>query len=183
MHAAIAACFDGYEDKSRTIWRIDELNGVRYLLLVSKEKPDLTEFTTKYGVNSHTKEYSQFISQISNGQKWRFMLRANPVHSVFQNKDDKRGKVFSHVTADKQKSWLCKHAESNGFELDENEFDVTQREIKKFWREKKLITLAQATYEGVLTVTSASDLQSALTNGIGRGKAYGCGLLTLARLT
>lgn len=44
------------------------------------------------------------------------------------------------------------------------------------------VTLAVAEYEGVLQITDLEAFKSMLVNGLGRGKAYGCGLLTLARL-
>ena len=37
------------------------------------------------------------------------------------------------------------------------------------------------TYEGMLTVTDAELFRQALTQGIGREKAYGMGLLTIMR--
>jgi CRISPR system Cascade subunit CasE len=40
-----------------------------------------------------------------------------------------------------------------------------------------------AVFEGVLQISDESLFKAALTNGIGRAKAYGCGLLTLANLT
>lgn len=38
------------------------------------------------------------------------------------------------------------------------------------------------TFEGVLTITEAELFRKALIDGIGRAKAYGCGLMTLARI-
>ena len=42
-------------------------------------------------------------------------------------------------------------------------------------------TKSGVTYEGLLTVTDAAKFREALTSGIGRGKAYGLGLLTVVR--
>lgn len=42
------------------------------------------------------------------------------------------------------------------------------------------VKLLAVTYEGILTVTDADALRNALVNGIGREKAYGMGLMTLA---
>jgi CRISPR system Cascade subunit CasE len=42
------------------------------------------------------------------------------------------------------------------------------------------VTLVTATFEGRLEVTDPAALRRALTQGIGRARAYGCGLLTLA---
>lgn len=46
----------------------------------------------------------------------------------------------------------------------------------------KPVTLVTATFDGRLEVTDPEALQRTLTHGIGRAKAYGCGLMTLAPL-
>jgi CRISPR system Cascade subunit CasE len=45
------------------------------------------------------------------------------------------------------------------------------------------VTIAKATFDGKMVVTDPKALKSAMTMGIGPGKAYGCGLLTLAALS
>ncbi|MGW1728527.1 type I-E CRISPR-associated protein Cas6/Cse3/CasE [Streptomyces sp. NPDC002306] len=47
----------------------------------------------------------------------------------------------------------------------------------------KPVSLVTVTYDGRLEVTDPTALRHALTHGIGRAKAYGCGLLTLAPLS
>ena len=42
--------------------------------------------------------------------------------------------------------------------------------------------MLSVTYEGVLTVVDAEIFKKALVNGIGREKAYGMGLLTVASI-
>ena len=42
------------------------------------------------------------------------------------------------------------------------------------------VPVVTATFDGRLTVTDPEALRQALTSGIGRAKAYGCGLMTLA---
>jgi CRISPR system Cascade subunit CasE len=44
------------------------------------------------------------------------------------------------------------------------------------------VELGVAVFEGALTVTDAGRFVAALSQGIGRAKAYGCGLLTVAPL-
>ncbi|MET9734472.1 type I-E CRISPR-associated protein Cas6/Cse3/CasE [Streptomyces sp. NPDC006458] len=48
---------------------------------------------------------------------------------------------------------------------------------------KGSVTLVTATYDGRLEVTDPDALRRTLTQGIGRARAYGCGLLTLTPLT
>lgn len=49
-------------------------------------------------------------------------------------------------------------------------------------RRNKPVTVVTVTFEGRLEVTDPAALRRALTQGIGRARAYGCGLLTLAPL-
>lgn len=43
------------------------------------------------------------------------------------------------------------------------------------------MTLLAVTYEGVLQVTDAEQFRALLCQGMGRGKAYGLGLMTVMR--
>ena len=56
-----------------------------------------------------------------------------------------------------------------------------ERSTAEFRRGGERVTLALATFQGVLEVTEPEALRRHLVHGIGRGKAYGCGLMTLAR--
>ncbi|MFE1130066.1 type I-E CRISPR-associated protein Cas6/Cse3/CasE [Streptomyces albidoflavus] len=46
---------------------------------------------------------------------------------------------------------------------------------------RRHVHLRTATYDGLLDVTDPDALRQTLVEGIGHGRAYGCGLLTLAR--
>jgi CRISPR system Cascade subunit CasE len=50
-------------------------------------------------------------------------------------------------------------------------------------RKGRRVTLVAVTFDGRLEVTDPDALRRTLTQGVGRGKAYGCGLLTLAPLS
>jgi CRISPR system Cascade subunit CasE len=43
------------------------------------------------------------------------------------------------------------------------------------------VTLRTATFEGILTISDLERFRRTLLSGIGRAKAYGCGLLTIVR--
>ena len=61
-------------------------------------------------------------------------------------------------------------------------FDVTASQWLRFARggeNSRPVSLLSVTYEGVLKVTDAAQFCLLLTNGIGRGKAYGLGLMTV----
>ncbi len=167
-------------EKSRKLWRIDRVHGKNYLLVVSDKKPDLTALE-KYGVEGSgaTKNYEQFLSQIRDGQTYRFKAVLNPVYSVHQDNNE-RGKVVPEITVEQQLKFLENRAEKYGFKLIENNYAITERKREILRKERqKPIKISKVTYEGLLTVTSSDLLKNALINGIGREKAYGCGMMTI----
>jgi len=192
LHAAVESSFPSSADKKcRNLWRIDRLGNELYLLVLSSGKPDFTHIVEQYGWPAaeqqwETKNYVSLLERIEVGQIWQFRLRANPVHSVNQasvspdHKTAQRGKVFAHVTVQQQEQWLLDRAIKYGFRLKEGSFRVVQQEVRKFKRQGNPVTLGIATFEGILEVEDVALFVRTLTSGIGRAKAYGCGLLTLA---
>ena len=151
------------------------------MLILSEDKPDLTEFCTQFSHESkwETADYGKLLAGIKNEACKRFRLTANPTVSVSKNKGE-RGKVFAHITAEHQREWLMNKSSANGFMLTEDSFDVVQSKWKRFYKaSSKYVTLLSVTYEGVLEITDEELFRNALVNGIGRGKAYGMGLLTV----
>lgn len=182
LHGAVESSFEG--ERTRRLWRIDELNGKKYVLILSEEKPDLRRFSEQFGFPGEyeTKDYSPLLERISDGGKWQFRLTANPVVSKSDG-SGKRGKIMPHVTPEHQKRWLFDRAERLGFSLDPEGFQVVRSKRydfrKKNGSDSSRVRLLSATFEGVLTVTDADKFKDALCSGIGREKAYGQGLLTI----
>ncbi|MBS3976179.1 MAG: type I-E CRISPR-associated protein Cas6/Cse3/CasE [Syntrophomonadaceae bacterium] len=175
------------DEHKRMLWRVDYFGEMCYLLVLTADLPEFNHIANKFGYGQwEHKNYNPLLARLEQGQFWRFRLRANPVHSSFAEKNEKsnRGKVFAHVTQQQQKQWLTDRAQAYGFSLQENAFDVVHTEWKKFYKTKGKshgITLRIADFEGILTISDIDSFRNALIHGIGRAKAYGCGLLTLAR--
>lgn len=202
MHAAVMAAFapgtfENSSTEGRVLWRLDSRHPEHTLYVVSPEEPDLQHVVEQAGwVTSPADmtDYSRFLNQLRMGQEWRFRLRANPVRSVKQE-GGSRGKVLPHVTPAQQLDWLKHRSEKLGFELASRsakeetealEVAVTGRGDRRFRRRTEgrkvnTVTLRQAQFDGMLAVTDVAAFRDALVNGVGRGKAYGCGLLTLRR--
>ena len=174
------------DERTRKLWRLDTLYGEQYLLILSENKIDLTSVAEQfgYGGDYECKSYDGLLERITNGSKWQFRLTANPTIQLSGRSSEKgRGKVLAHITTEFQEEWLCRKAEKNGFSLTGGEYLVTSSRwymFKKNREEKSRVKLLAVTYEGLLTVTDADAFRKALVNGIGREKAYGMGLLTVA---
>jgi CRISPR system Cascade subunit CasE len=183
IHGIIENCF---EEKNRTIWRLDSLNGNLYLLLVSEIAPcfeGLISQLCEDNESGQTKNYDAFLESIEKGQKFHFRFRGNPIHSVVIEKG-KRGKVTPHVGEQYKKEWFIKKSNQNGFSMENDYFAIVETGTQQFYKKGKNapIKLSYTIFEGVLTVTNVELFVKALTQGVGRAKAYGCGLITVMRL-
>jgi CRISPR system Cascade subunit CasE len=167
----------------RHLWRIDNVNGHEYLLLVSEDKPSI-ELLGKYGVSdsAQTKSYDELLSDLKVGQSLRFRLTANPTHSL-PHTGGARGKRVPHVTVEHQAEWLIKQSKRNGFSVTSDDtatFDIVARDWPTLRKANKQgARMSRVTYEGVLTITDIDLFKASLVNGIGREKAYGMGLMTV----
>ena len=200
MHAVVlkATGGDAGDGPGRVLWRVDgRARGMAAsLYLLSPSEPDCSQIIQEAGAvgeQARALDYSPFLEQLGAGQQWAFRLAANPSYSASRG-PGVRGKRYGHVTVEQQRQWLVARTPGYGFELvpagegADGSVVVVRRERPVFGREnptrhaRDRITINRTVYEGVLRVTDAGALRRALVAGIGRSKAYGCGLMTLARV-
>ncbi len=188
LHGAVESAFPG--ERRRRLWRLDHWNGKLYLLLLSEDQPNLLEISDQFGpVNrqgsTEIREYNQLLERIVPGSVWQFRLTANPTKSCAGEAGaEHRGKVLAHCTVEYQEKWLLDRAEKHGFRLEPDGFTVTASRWLHFAKggmQNRTVSLLSVTYEGVLQVTEPDLFRTLLTSGIGRGKAYGLGLMTVIR--
>jgi CRISPR system Cascade subunit CasE len=189
MHAAVMAAFpDSPAEGSRVLWRVDRGHEAVALFVVSPMPPDLTHVAEQAGwpttTTWETKPYDSFISRIAVGDRMAFRIRANPVHSVRTRPGQSDTKVTAHITVGHQQQWLVDRGPSNGFAIVDDadgapEVLVRDRQLERFRRGDQNVTLSSAVFEGQLLVKDAEAFRAVLTAGLGRAKAYGCGLMTV----
>lgn len=184
MHAAILAGFPPDTDPGRVLWRVDQrLEPSPLLYVLSTAQPDFAHLDEQAGWPTRrmaeSVDFGPFLSQLSDRQSWSFRLTANPTH---RGEVNGRQRVLAHVTEPQQRQWLVDRAEHLGVDFAVESLMVTERRVDSFRRGNATVTLGIATFTGALVVRDADRLRSALVAGVGRAKAYGCGLLTLARL-
>ncbi len=184
LHGAVESAFSG--ERKRRLWRLDRLGGKMYLLIVSEDLPtDLAHIVTQFGTGkeAETKCYDVLFERLKPGSRWHFRLTANPVHARPDPKHPgERGMLDAHCTEYFQKKWLMDRAEKNGFALQEDDFMVTETKWLHFRkREKNTVTLLSVTYEGTLGIVEPEAFQQLLCQGIGKGKAYGLGMMTVVQ--
>ncbi|MFF7155702.1 type I-E CRISPR-associated protein Cas6/Cse3/CasE [Streptomyces sp. NPDC008139] len=206
MHAAVAMAFPELPTRDgsgpRVLWRVDRNSAAEVVLfVVSPTRPDLTHLVEQAGWPAasdtpgwQTYDYGAFLDRLSVGSTWTFRLTANPVHSIRRTDDEPR-KRTAHLTARYQKAWLLERQASSGFAVvekapvarlleygDELQLVLRDKRDLRFAKaaERRTVSLTSVTYDGRLTVTDPDALRRTLTQGLGKAKAYGCGLMTLA---
>ncbi|MGO1543345.1 MAG: type I-E CRISPR-associated protein Cas6/Cse3/CasE [Gulosibacter sp.] len=203
LHAAVASAFPPGEDEARTLWRLDVDGHETTLLILSSRVPSLEHLQEQAGWQNEqtweSRDYGQLLARLMKGQRYAFRLAANPVHTV--TGEDGKKRRLAHVSAPHQLGWLGERADLIGVRfLDEvgepQAFPspddthplplpgvrISERKTLKFRRGSQQVTLAQARFEGGIEVHDVDQLRNTLVQGIGKAKAYGCGLMTLAPL-
>ena len=204
MHAAVRSAFPNDIDleAGRVLWRVDRGDHEHVLYVVGPAKPTGAHIVEQAGWDTRpaqSTDYGRFLDQLTRGQRWRFELVANPTYS--EAISGKRGKVKAHVSARHQLDWLYRKQDQGGFALAPRPEDDVSDEARARWsplespgiterwtdvffknqdRRGRPVRIAKARFTGVLEVTDAEALRKVLTNGIGRARGYGCGLMTLA---
>ncbi len=183
FHGAVEAAFS--VPRQRKLWRIDSRGGRKYLLILSEDEPDLTSAAQQFappGQLWQTRDYSPLLARLVPGSRWQFRLCANPTYSV-PVVNGKRGRVCAHSTTAHQTEWLLRQSEKHGFSLEPDGFAVTEAQWYRFRKgaSGNRVTFLAVTYDGVLEVRDPECFREALCRGIGSGKAYGAGLMTLMR--
>lgn len=194
MHAAIRGAFppDIDQSETRVLWRVDRQDHAWSVLIVGPEEPDTRVLIDQGGWPTRPGEiadYDRFLTHLRTGQEWRFRLTANPVRSL-PPEDGKRGRIVPHVSAVQQLKWLTDRSMNHGFEIltdDDGHLQatVTSREDLRFTKRSdggRTLTIRTATFDGMLRVINADQIRKSLRQGVGRSRAYGCGLLTLAHI-
>ncbi|MFG2245791.1 type I-E CRISPR-associated protein Cas6/Cse3/CasE [Spirillospora sp. NPDC048823] len=202
MHAAVMTSFadaPSGDNGPRILWRLDRNSAAdTHLCIVSPMRPDLTHLVEQAGwpttARWETFDYAPFLKRLTKGDTWSFRLTANPVHHI-RRRADEPTKVTAHLVPERQLAWLLKQEERAGFKVAEkppekqlvpnrDTHDLLIHGRRQFRFGKKgsggHVTLVAVTFDGRLEVTDPDAFRTTLTHGLGRAKAYGCGLLTLA---
>lgn len=177
MHAATMSCF-GVEDPGRVLWRVDSGSHVDTLYVVAPERPDLTHIVEDAGwPEAHpaqVREYAPLLDRLAPGMEVGYRFTGNPTKVKTFGGAKKR----IALSAPDQVEWAQRVLTEAGLETVP---DLESRETTRFTKDKseRQVVLSRATFMGSGVITDPGLLRRALTDGIGRGKAYGCGLLTL----
>ncbi len=183
----------------------DNRSGLIALLVQSNAEPDWSKLDADYLLdgeeNPACKRVGENYAAVADGMKLLFRLRANPTKRVgksdgradekFKPSDERKIRRRVELRTDEDKiAWLRRKGEEAGFrlanvQLKEDVANVVAAERGKICFGKSgnssPLTFGSVVFEGILQITDADKFRKSLISGIGTGKAYGFGLLSIAR--
>lgn len=160
---------------TRILYRlnINSTSGVPTVLVQSLICPDWGPLISKKNYFSKDPLFKQFeYPDFKAGSLYRFKLYANPTKKI-------EGKRLGLYKAENHFKWLNRKAELGGFKLLKVDIIKTETLIAKAIKKSKRITLQAVQFEGILQVVNPTLFSDSLKNGIGSGKAFGFGLLSI----
>jgi CRISPR system Cascade subunit CasE len=187
FHQALWRLFPGHEAADRDfLFRVEQIqNGVgTSVLLQSAIKPQWSEHSPLLLAQR------EFVLNIQNGQCLRFRLRANPIKTIKDSSKgtvEKKGKTFTKTVRvpllheEQQQSWLERKLQ----DFAQLETLIIQPEPVLYFRkvkESRSGKIQTVLFDGSLKVIDAEEFIQQITQGIGPAKAFGCGLLSIARI-
>jgi CRISPR system Cascade subunit CasE len=166
------------------LFRLDTgRDGSAAVLVQSLHEPDWTRLPEGYlREPAASKPVAAIYDGLLANQRLTFRLRANPTKRlpilIENRKDKERGKRIELRREEDQLAWLVRKSGEHGFRLLGARVHPEQKAMGE--RGGKPLAFGVALFEGELEITDAARFRQTLTEGIGSGKAYGFGLLSVA---
>ena len=207
LHRTVMSAFPNIEsDKNDAraalcvLYRVDtsDRTGRINLLVQSGERPDWSHLPRAYLIDSGSrsenpaiKDISVSYQQIGPGTPLVFRLRANPTKRVSARSTTERsgahGKRVDLRSEAEQLAWLARKGDEGGFNVIAVQAhpDVSNARVIPGGQvhgrhQHGRLTFGSVIFEGSLRVTDPDRFLRTLATGIGSGKAYGFGLLSIA---
>lgn len=175
MHRSVMASFPGDGEGRLGMGILYRVEGESHILIQSLVAPDPARCPAGYAI-AGVKDVTQSFGGIQENDILRFALLANPSH-----REVRRGPRHALSTRPQWLQWLREKGELFGFAPEADDGIMTAPRRVYGHKNGTTVTLGAVYFEGVLQVTRKMLFRSALEVGIGQGKSYGLGLLSIAK--
>ena len=147
-----------------------DIRGRKILMLANRQPLEAVE-------GQHGEVHSKPIPEnFLDHDQYRFKVIVNPTR-----RDSASRKLLAVRGREHVASWFAERAEKSwGFEVARQHFQVDKIDVLQFKdKQQRQITIGQAHIQGLLRITNKEQFAQSFTQGIGRARTYGCGLLQI----
>lgn len=182
LHRTLMRAFPsaGQGGPGRVLFRLDinPDNGSISVIIQSEKEPDWSALVTSGDYLADEPQHKPFDPRFAAGQVLYFRLRANPTR-----RDRTNGKRLGILREEDQIEWLKRKGVECGFDV------VSAAVIPEGLAHDSMtdkaasphtLSLVSARLDGVLRVSHPDIFRMAIERGIGSGKSFGFGLLSVA---
>lgn len=145
---------------------------VRQILMLSDRRPHQTP---QFGSVETKPIQADFLAH----DRYGFEVTLNPTR-----RDKQTGKIIPIKGRDDVANWFTARAPvSWGFNVNPDTLQIGQMSVQSFAKNSQTVTHGSATLKGELAVMDRARFIESFTQGIGRGRAFGFGLLQIVPLS
>ncbi|MFF0742146.1 type I-E CRISPR-associated protein Cas6/Cse3/CasE [Streptomyces sp. NPDC004111] len=163
------------------LYRLDETEQTSTLLVQAAVPLNTQHLPDNYGHSDH-KSLAPLFRALRPGRTVRYRITLNPAkrERLPHDQKTKNGRIVP-LTGPEADQWWTRRAAQAGLTL-HTLLPTPQRPAQRTPTVKGAPTMRHhlMRYDGTATITDPTALTTALLTGIGRGKSYGAGLLSLA---
>jgi CRISPR system Cascade subunit CasE len=187
LHQLILSAFPHREDggPGRVLFRTEASAncGAPQVLVQSEKEPGWSRLERALLLRIESKKVS---IKVARGQRLRFRLRANPTVRrqalpATEGKPEAAHKRIGVYGEEAQRRWLDGKAEKHGFRVLESRVADRGFVLSHKPGQREPLRHLCVEFDGILEVTDSGRFSPALQTGIGSGKGFGFGLLSVAR--
>ncbi|MFJ2026900.1 type I-E CRISPR-associated protein Cas6/Cse3/CasE [Streptomyces sp. NPDC087897] len=189
LHQRMLQMFpDGVEGPARAafgvLFRAEESPRGPHILLQSHREPDSSRLPGNYG-RVETRSLDSLLAALHKGMAVNYRCVANPVRKPGSTSREAYGlPPIVALSGKAAVEWWERQCHASGLEpllIDAHPLAMVRgNQGSKGSAAKRRIQHARTQFDGTARVVDADLLREKLATGIGRGKAYGCGLLSIA---
>jgi CRISPR system Cascade subunit CasE len=177
------------DEKHGFLFRIDlDSTQQSFIIVQSAREPDWDYAFHNAGslIKAHAKK--PYDPTFQRGQLLRFRLRAHPTkreslppsqwRDLLPGDQRKKGRRIALCDEEKQAEWLNRQASNNGYRL--HQVSVQPEGSVRAVKPEHQLWFHAVLFEGLLEVMEPEKVKQSLARGVGPGKAFGFGLLSVA---
>ena len=143
----------------------------RVILILANRQPNLRP---AYGEVEYKIIHDDFLQH----QHYAFEVTVNP-----SKRDNKTSKIIPIRERENIAKWFIDRAPNSwGFTVNPANLQVEKLAVQTFTKNDRKVTHGSATLKGVLKVNNTEQFIQSFQHGIGRGRAFGFGLLQIVKL-
>lgn len=165
------------------LFRVESAGAGMRVLIQSSQRPDVSALPDGYG-DVGVIGMKGLLDSLTNGMRVRYRLTANPSKQYARGHTGP-GRPGQRVAlhGEQAEEWWLSRAGKAGLALETMVMIPRPDATDSGHRIKgRGMRHAVAQFDGTATVVDAATLQDAIVNGVGRGKAFGCGMLSILPL-